>query len=80
MRRMSWRSSIGISGRPGLAFQRQNKRQPARCQRITVSGRTTTSEERYSHNLERKAGLQSGRGVDTPGLHTPLLVQRDLPA
>jgi hypothetical protein len=35
MRRINWRSSSGIGGRPGLDLTRQNRRQPARCQRQT---------------------------------------------
>src|SRR5467141_4124925 len=36
MRRIKPRRSAGIIGRPGLDLSRQNSRQPARCQRITV--------------------------------------------
>jgi hypothetical protein len=44
-----------MGGRPGLAFQRQNSRQPARCQRSNVSGRTTTRASRQSNSRERNA-------------------------
>jgi hypothetical protein len=36
---------------------RQNNRQPARCQRTTVSGRTTSTQDRQSHNLDSQARL-----------------------
>ena len=42
----------GIRGRPGRDFRRQNSRQPARCQRIIVSGRTTTT--RASRHLKHR--------------------------
>ena len=38
----------GILGRPGRHFQRQNRRQPARCHRINVFTCTTTSASRQS--------------------------------
>ena len=37
-RRINWRSSSGIAGRPDWHGQRHGSRQPARCQRIKVSG------------------------------------------
>src|SRR5262249_19834755 len=45
MSRINWRSSSNTAGRPGrrLDFQRQYDRKPARCQRITVSGRMMAS-------------------------------------
>lgn len=55
MRRISWRSSSGIGGRPGLDLTRQNRRQPARCQRIRVSGRTTTGASRQAKSRARDA-------------------------
>ena len=55
IRRISWRSSSGIGGRPGLDLQRQNRRHPARCQRINVSGRTTTRASRQSKSRESNA-------------------------
>ena len=55
MRRISRRSSSGIGGRPGLDLMRQNRRQPARCQRISVSGRTTTRASRQSKSRESNA-------------------------
>jgi len=56
-RRTSCRSSRGIGGQPGRNLQRQNSRDPARCQRSTVSGRTATRQERQSHNCDSKATL-----------------------
>jgi hypothetical protein len=45
----SWRS-LGTAGRPtGLDFHRQNKRNPRRCHRISVSGFTTTRALRQSN-------------------------------
>ena len=55
MRRISWRSSSGIGGRPGRDLKRQNRRQPARCQRISVSGRTTTRASRQSKSRDSTA-------------------------
>ena len=55
LRRINRRSSSGIRGRPGLDLQRQNRRQPARCQRINVSGRTTTRALRQSNSRESNA-------------------------
>ena len=45
MSRINWRISADTRGRPGrrLDFQRQYDRKPARCQRITVSGRIMAS-------------------------------------
>ena len=40
---------------PGRDFNRQNSFQPARCQRIRVSGRTTTRLSRQSNNRDSKA-------------------------
>jgi hypothetical protein len=54
MRRINWRSSSGIDGRPGLDLQR-HRRQLARCQRINVSGRTTTNAPRQSNIRESNA-------------------------
>jgi hypothetical protein len=56
MRRMSWRSSSGIRGRACLDLERQNSLHPAQCQRINVSGRTTTRASRQSNCRERYAG------------------------
>ena len=41
--RMSARNSAGIRGRPGRDFQRQNRRNPARCQPMKVLGVTFVS-------------------------------------
>lgn len=43
------------SGRPGRDFSRQNNVHPARCQRIIVSGRTTTRASRQLKNRESNA-------------------------
>ena len=50
--RINWRISSGTAGRPGrrLDFQRQYDRKPARCQRITVSGRMMASASRAFGN------------------------------
>ena len=45
------------ASRPGRHFQRHRSRHPARCQRISVSGRTMTSASRQSNSLERKTRL-----------------------
>jgi hypothetical protein len=52
--RISRRISNGTAGRPQrcLDFQRQYDLKPARCQRITVSGRTIASA---SYNLGKQA-------------------------
>ena len=52
---ISTRSSGGIGGRPDRDFSRQSKRHPARCQRINVSGRTTTKASRQLQNRESNA-------------------------
>jgi hypothetical protein len=51
IRRISACNSAGIGGRPGRDFRRQNNLQPARCQRIIVSGRTTIRASRQSIDL-----------------------------
>ncbi|MGB9001539.1 MAG: hypothetical protein WCC43_20880, partial [Pseudolabrys sp.] len=50
--RINWRSSSDTAGRPGrrLDFQRQYDRKPARCQRITVSGRMMASASQVFGN------------------------------
>ena len=58
IRRMSCRSSSGMGGRPGRDLQRQNSRQPARCQRTIVFGRTTITHDRQSHNRESQTRLR----------------------
>ena len=52
MRRIRACNGWGIGDRPGLDFKRQNSFQPALCQRIIVSGRTTTKASRQLQNLE----------------------------
>lgn len=51
------RSSAGIDGRPARLFNRQKIRQPSRCQRTMVDGRTLTTESRQSHSLVNSARL-----------------------
>ena len=51
MRRMRSRTSRGTAGRPGLPlriFHVQKRRNALRCQAMTVSGFTMTSDERQS--------------------------------
>ena len=49
----TWRF-FGTGGRPlGRDFHRQNKRKPFRCQRMRVSGLTTTSASLQSNSLLR---------------------------
>lgn len=52
IRRMRRRSSTGIGGHRRLDLYRPNRRQPARCQRIIVSGRTTTRVSRQPNCRE----------------------------
>jgi len=52
--RISTCSSTGIGGRPGRDFNRQNSSHPARCQRISVSGRTTVSAPRQSKSCDSR--------------------------
>jgi hypothetical protein len=71
---MSCRSSSG--GRPGRDLQRQNSRQPARCQRTIVFGRTTITHDRQSHNRESQARLRrvaasTRRGFTPRSLKSP---------
>ena len=80
MRRMRLRSSTGICGRPGLAFQRQNWGQPARGQRIIFSGRTTTRAPHQSNSREQERERQPCRGIDSSGPDAALLEQRKLAA
>jgi hypothetical protein len=55
MRRIRACNCLGIGGRPGRDFSRQKSFQPARCQRIIVSGRTTTRASRQSKSRESNA-------------------------
>jgi len=57
MRRIRVCTCAGIGGRPGRDFRRQNSRQPARCQRIIVSGRTTTRASRQLKNRQSNASV-----------------------
>jgi hypothetical protein len=51
----SWRF-LGTLGLPaGLDFQRQNKRNPLRCHRFSVSGSTTTSASRQANSRLKQA-------------------------
>jgi len=52
--RISTCSSTGIGGRPGRDFNRQNSFHPARCKRISVSGRTTVSASRQSKSCDSR--------------------------
>jgi len=56
MARISWRISSATFGLPPRHrdFHRQNKRNPARCQRITVSGRTITKALGVNGHLETR--------------------------
>ena len=54
---MSCLSSVGIGGRPGRDFHLQRSLKPARCQRIRVCGRTTTSAERHWNSRDSNAKL-----------------------
>jgi len=77
--RISARNSFGMGGRPGRHFNRQNNRQPARCQRIIVAGCTTTSALRQSNSLARTAKL-TRRSIYWSRLDAALDVQRQLTA
>lgn len=55
--RISARNSREIRGRPGRHFQRQKRRQPARCQRMMVFGCTTTSASRQSNSCDNTVKL-----------------------
>jgi hypothetical protein len=57
IRRMSDWSSLGIGGRPGRDFRRQNNRRPARCQRSSVAGFTTVKEPCQSNRLASSVRL-----------------------
>ncbi len=55
MRRIRSCTCFEIHGRPGRHVRRQNRRQPARCQRIIVAGRTTTRASRHLKNRDSNA-------------------------
>ena len=57
MRRIRACNCFGIGALPGRDLRRQNSRQPARCQRIIVSGRTATRAPRQSKNRESNASV-----------------------
>ena len=70
MRRMMWRRSTSMGGRPRgrRDRQRHSRRQPARCHRMTVSGFTTRMVARRARNLpamdastHRSKGRRRGR-------------------
>jgi len=54
IRRISSRNACGIRGCPGRDFHRHRSLKPARCQRISVSGRTTTSAKHHAYYRDRK--------------------------
>ena len=55
MRRIRSCTCFEIHSRPGRHVRRQNRRQPARCQRIIVAGRTTTRASRHLKNRDSNA-------------------------
>ncbi len=61
----SARTAVASRGRPGCPadFQRQNRLQPRRCQRMTVSGRTKNRCWRHSRRT-RWASAQKSRSSD----------------
>src|SRR6266849_9243002 len=72
MSRINWRISGGTFGRPlrVLDFQRQYALNPARCQRITVSGLTIASAPRTSGN-SRKRPTNVDAADEKPFWHGP---------
>src|SRR6266404_1998216 len=89
MRRMSVRRSALIEGRPvGRDRQRQKRRKPRRCQRMTVAGRTMASVSRQPGQdrellaqgevLQNEVGAGTEQGADSgregaqQGEHTSL--------
>jgi hypothetical protein len=56
MRQIRACNALGIGGRPGWDFHRQNTFRPARWQRIIVPGCTITKASRQLKNLESIAG------------------------
>jgi hypothetical protein len=68
MRRIRDCTCLGMGGRPGRDFRRQNNFQPARCQRIIVSGRTTTKASRQLKNRESNASVIRVTGSIRRGL------------
>jgi hypothetical protein len=70
MRRMRSRNSRGTGGRPGLPlriFHVQKRRNPLRCQAITVSGFTITSAERQSDHTRDSQTHRSRSGACSCG-------------
>jgi hypothetical protein len=46
-----------MGGRPGRDFRRHHRRNPARCQRISVAGWTTTNADRQSKHRDRSISV-----------------------
>src|SRR6202022_1323788 len=76
--RISPRNSIGILGRPGRHFHRQNRRHPARSHRIIVLGCTTNSSPPFEEPCQNSQ-TDSSCGVYPPGLDPALFEQSQLP-
>jgi len=55
IRRIRAWTCCGIGGRPGRDLSRQNNFHPVRCQRIIVSGSTTTRASRQLKNRDGNA-------------------------
>jgi hypothetical protein len=70
--RISARSSTGIGGRPSLHLNRQNNRQPARCQRRTVCGRTMTTALCEIEQARQQRQADPRRSINAPRLDPPL--------
>jgi hypothetical protein len=72
-------TSAGMRGRPGVRdFQRQNSRSPFRCQRISVSRFTRTSNDRHSRNRDKPARTIRVESSARWGFAPPFLVQGEL--
>ena len=76
--RMSACNSAGIRGRPGRDFQRQNSRNPWRCQRINVAGCTMAKAWRQSNQRAEPDQGEAGRSGGTLGLDVAFLIQGQL--
>src|SRR5262249_43940747 len=67
--RIGRRRSLGRRGRPiGLDFQRQNSRNPWRCQRMRVDALTFTSASRHGNMRLRVAIIQRAESLARRGL------------
>src|SRR5215831_19080589 len=67
--RISRRRSLGRRGRPmGLDFQRQNSRNPWRCQRMSVDALTFTSASRHGNMRLKVAIIQRVESLARRGL------------